>query len=112
MTEAKVSACDRRAVFIGVEAYGEAGGTILRDLFTEDGGGWFEDPALLDRLGAEELAGIGEAVRIKEGWKWGGADIAFPRAPGLPRGYPAPVVRPGEDQAQAGALSDELDALA
>src|SRR6185503_15161615 len=41
MTETKVSATDRRAMFIGAEAYAEAGGTILRDLFTEDGGGWF-----------------------------------------------------------------------
>src|SRR5579884_4131101 len=39
MTETKVPANDRRAIFVGLDAYAEAGGTILRDLFTEDGGG-------------------------------------------------------------------------
>ncbi|MBI1198309.1 MAG: chromosome partitioning protein ParB [Phenylobacterium sp.] len=111
MTEAKVSATDRRAVFIGAEAYGEAGGTILRDLFTEDGGGWFEDVGLLDRLVAEKLAGIAEEVRSKEGWKWAEPHIDFPRALGLARVYPHPVERSEEDKAKIDALSDEYDAL-
>jgi len=111
MTEAKVSASDRRAVFIGAEAYVEAGGTILRDLFTEDGGGWFEDPALLDRLVAEKLAGIAEAVRDKEGWKWAEPHIDYPRALGLARVYPHPVERSEEDRAKIDALSEEYDAL-
>lgn len=111
MTEAKVSASDRRAVFIGAEAYGEAGGTILRDLFTEDGGGWFEDPALLDRLAAEKLAGIAEEVQAKEGWKWAEPHIDFPRALGFARVYPHPVERSEEERAQIAALSEEYDAL-
>ena len=50
LTETHVAATDRRAIFVGAEAYTEAGGTILRDLFTEDRGGYFEDVALLDLL--------------------------------------------------------------
>ncbi|MEW6020350.1 MAG: ParB N-terminal domain-containing protein, partial [Pseudomonadota bacterium] len=111
MTEAKVSASDRRAVFIGAEAYGDAGGTILRDLFTEDGGGWFEDPALLDRLVAAKLAGIAEEVRAKEGWKWAEPHIDFPRALGFARVYPHTVERSEEERAQIAALSEEYDAL-
>lgn len=111
MTEAKVSATDRRAVFVGPEAYGEAGGTILRDLFTEDGGGWFEDAGLLDRLAAEKLAGIAEDVRDKEGWKWAEAHIDYPRALGLARVYPHPVERPEDEAARMAALSEENDAL-
>ncbi len=111
MTEAKVAATDRRAVFVGAEAYGEAGGTILRDLFTEDGGGWFEDPALLDRLAAEKLAGIAQDVRDKEGWKWAEAHMDYPRALGLARVYPHPVERPEEERARMSALSEEYDAL-
>jgi ParB family chromosome partitioning protein len=111
MTESKVTATDRRAVFVGAEAYGEAGGTILRDLFTEDGGGWFEDPALLDRLAAEKLAGIAQAVRDKEDWKWAEAHIDYPRALGLARVYPHPVERPEEETARMSALSEEYDAL-
>jgi ParB family chromosome partitioning protein len=111
MTETKVTATDRRAVFVGAEAYGEAGGTILRDLFTEDGGGWFEDPALLDRLVAEKLAGIAQEVRDKEGWKWAEAHIDYPRALGLARVYPHPVERPEDETARMSALSEEYDAL-
>jgi ParB family chromosome partitioning protein len=111
MTEAKVMASDRRAAFVGAEAYGEAGGAILRDLFTEDGGGWFEDPALLDRLVAEKLAGIAQQVRDGEGWKWAEAHIDFPRALGLARVYPHPVERPEEERARMAALSEEYDAL-
>lgn len=111
MTEAKVMATDRRAVFVGAEAYAEAGGTILRDLFTEDGGGWFEDPALLDRLAAEKLAGIAQAVRDAEGWKWAEAHIDYPRALGLARVYPHPVERSEEETARMSALSEEYDAL-
>jgi ParB family chromosome partitioning protein len=111
MTETKVTATDRRAVFVGAEAYGEAGGTVLRDLFTEDGGGWFENPALLDRLVGEKLAGIAQEVRDKEGWKWAEAHIDFPRALGLARAYPHPVERPDEETARISALSEEYDAL-
>jgi len=111
MTEAKVSASDRRAVFIGAEAYAEAGGSILRDLFTEDGGGWFEDPALLDRLVAEKLAGIAEGVREKEGWKWAEPHIDFPRALGFARVYPHAVERSEEEAVKIAALSEEYDAL-
>jgi len=111
MTETKVTATDRRAIFVGAEAYGEAGGTILRDLFTEDGGGWFEDPALLDRLAAEKLAGIAEGVREAEGWKWAEAHIDYPRALGLARVYPHPVERSEDEKARMSALSEEYDAL-
>ncbi|MEW5684642.1 MAG: ParB N-terminal domain-containing protein [Pseudomonadota bacterium] len=111
MTEAKVSASDRRAVFIGVEAYGEAGGTVLRDLFTEDGGGWFEDVGLLDRLVAEKLAATAEVVRDTEGWKWAEPHLDFSHASGLARVYPHAVERSDEDKAKVAALAEEYDAL-
>ena len=55
MTEGKVSASERRAVFVGAGAYEAAGGSLARDLFQQDHGGWFEDAALLDRLADEKL---------------------------------------------------------
>ena len=42
LTAAKVSAGDRRAVLVGVEAYEAAGGRVTCDLVTEDRGGWLE----------------------------------------------------------------------
>src|SRR5690606_29793153 len=100
MTEAKVPASDRRATFVGAEAYGEAGGTILRDLFTEDGGGWFEDVALLDRLVTEKLEAIAADVQAREGWKWAVASLDYPHAHGLRRVYPRLVERSDEERAQ------------
>ncbi len=69
LTESAVRGSDRRARFVGAEAYEAAGGVILRDLFEDDNGGWFEDVALLDRLATEKLAAEAEKVAA-EGWKW------------------------------------------
>lgn len=111
MTEEKVAASDRRAIFVGAEAYGEAGGTILRDLFTEDGGGWFEDVGLLERLAGDKLAALAEETRAAEGWKWAEARLDYPRADGLARAYPHPVERSAEVKAQMDVLAQEYDAL-
>ena len=111
MTEAKVVATDRRARFVGVEAYVEAGGTVLRDLFTEDGGGWFEDVGLLDRMVAEKLAAEAAAIGEAEGWKWVEASLDYPRSEGMARVYPRAVERTAEEVARTTALGEEYDAL-
>ena len=111
MTETKVAATDRRARFIGAEAYVEAGGTILRDLFTEDGGGWFEDAALLDRLVAERLDALAADIRQTEGWKWAQGHMDYPHSHGLARVYPRAVERSPDEATRMEALSDEYDAL-
>jgi len=80
LTETSVRASERRAVFVGVEAYETAGGTMLHDLFQGDDGGWLEDPALLDRLVSEKLQAEAEAIAT-EGWKW--IEVSFD----LPYGY-------------------------
>ena len=69
LTEGAVRASDKRAQFVGIEAYEAAGGVILRDLFNSDDGGWLQDPGLLDRLVTEKLEREADAVRA-EGWKW------------------------------------------
>ncbi len=69
LTEGAVRAADKRAKFIGLDAYEEAGGIILHDLFQGDDGGWLQNVALVDRLVAERLEREVEAVRA-EGWKW------------------------------------------
>jgi hypothetical protein len=81
-----------RAIFVGAQAYTEAGGTILRDLFTEDRGSYFEDAALLDRLTMEKLNSIATALQAAEGWKWTSVHIDFPHAHGMRRKYPHPVI--------------------
>ncbi len=111
MTEAKVAADDRRARFVGVEAYEAEGGSVLRDLFTEDGGGWLEDPALLDRMVSDKLAGLAEDARHREGWKWAEAGSEYADVSALGRVYPVEVVRSEADAAQIAALSEEYDRL-
>lgn len=49
LTETTVPTDDKRAQFVGVEAYEQAGGVMLRDLFSDEDEGWLENPALLDR---------------------------------------------------------------
>ena len=77
LTEGAVRAADKRAQFVGIEAYEAAGGIIMRDLFEDDDGGWLQDPALLDRLVAEKLAARPRRC-AREGWKWIEAAVDFP----------------------------------
>ncbi|CAM5777366.1 hypothetical protein LMIY3S_06001 [Labrys miyagiensis] len=110
LTRGQVAATDRRAIFVGPEAYIEAGGTILRDLFTEDRGGFYEDAALLDRLVIEKLGQIAKEVEA-EGWKWTQVFVDFPYAHGLRRTYPKPVDLSPDDIAARELVQAEYDAL-
>src|SRR5215471_11418576 len=111
-TASAVPATDKRAQFVGVAAYEAAGGTVTRDLFEPDGGGWLQDPALLDRLLNEKLQTEAEALRA-EGWKW----IAV--APDFPYGHTAglrwldgqPLDLTDEERASREALEAEHDRL-
>ncbi|MFT4117908.1 ParB/RepB/Spo0J family partition protein [Bradyrhizobium sp.] len=69
LTENHISTKDRRARFVGVDAYVAAGGIILRDLFDDGNGGYLADAALLDRLVLQKLDQEADAVRA-EGWAW------------------------------------------
>jgi ParB family transcriptional regulator, chromosome partitioning protein len=63
-----VKATDRRAVYVGEDAYEAAGGKIARDLFSDDV--FFEDRDVLDEVFAERLHTAGETVAHEEGWAW------------------------------------------
>jgi hypothetical protein len=43
LTEGAVRASDKRAQFVGIDAYQAAGGDVMRDLFQQDDGGWLQD---------------------------------------------------------------------
>jgi ParB family transcriptional regulator, chromosome partitioning protein len=77
LTESTVRASDRRAQFIGLDAYERAGGTVMRDLFEHDDGGWLRDVPLLDRLVTEKLRVEAETIAA-EGWKWVAVAVDFP----------------------------------
>ena len=111
LTEANVAATDRRAVFVGAEAYTEVGGTILRDLFTEDRGDYFEDVTLLDMLVVAKLGREANALMEAEGWKWAQVFLDYPHSHGLRRTYPQAVDLSAEDQAALAAVRGEFDSL-
>jgi len=112
LTEGAVRASDKRAQFVGVAAYEQAGGVILRDLFQQDDGGWLQDPALLDRLVAEKLAREAEPI-VTEGWKWieVAPDFPYGHTCGLRRISGEISVLTSEEQATSDALREEMDRL-
>ena len=112
LTEGAVRASDKRARFVGIEAYQEAGGVVLRDLFQADDGGWLQDPALLDRLAAEKLEREAAAVRA-EGWKWVevAPDFPYGHTYGLRRLTGEQRALTEEDVATEAALKAEYEQL-
>ena len=111
LTETNVAATDRRAIFVGAEKYTEVGGTILRDLFTEDRGGYFEDVALLDMLVVAKLGREANALMEAEGWKWAQVFLDYPHSHGLRRTYPHTIELSADDQAALDAVKGEFDSL-
>lgn len=75
LTASQIPADDRRALFVGAEAYEKAGGIIVRDLFEADGA-YFADAALLERLVREKLQRAAAKV-MAEGWKWVSVELHF-----------------------------------
>lgn len=112
LTETTVHARDRRAVYVGPEAYEAAGGIILRDLFDEDSGGWFQDAALLEQLVFDKLKVDTKAIKA-EGWKWVEAAISFSygHSSGMRRIYAEPQEMTPEELERFDALSEEYEKL-
>lgn len=112
LTEDAVRVSDKRAQFVGIAAYVEAGGTVMRDLFEGDDGGWLEDVGLVERLVNEKLNEAAQVIRA-EGWKWIEIGLEFPYGHtfGLRRifGEQAPLT--DEDEATRQALQAEFDRL-
>jgi ParB family transcriptional regulator, chromosome partitioning protein len=110
LMEQHVSSTDRRAAFVGVEAYEAAGGVIVRDLFSDKNDGYLADAALLDRLVSAKLTEAAAEVQA-EGWKWVEAAPDFPHDHGMRRLYPEAVPLPKKAERQIAKLSAEHDEL-
>lgn len=112
LTEGAVRASDKRARFIDIDAYVEAGGSVMRDLFQGDDGGWLQDVGLVDLMVSERLRE--EAMKVQaEGWRWIDAAPDFPygHTYGLRQLRGTPVAISAEEQATRDALQAEFDAL-
>jgi len=112
LTEGAVRASDKRAQFVGLDAYEAAGGAILRDLFQHDDGGWLQDPMLLDRLVAEKLEQEAGVIRA-ERWKWLqiATDFPYGHTLGLRHISGEAIAMSEEEVATADALRAEFEKL-
>ncbi|HEY0628917.1 MAG TPA: ParB/RepB/Spo0J family partition protein [Sphingomicrobium sp.] len=115
MTQATVSAADRRARLVGEEDYVAAGGRIERDLFSDDSGARWLDVAILERLATAKMEALAVEAAADAGLAWVRPTlerwVGYPLTEGLRR---APVETPGigdEEQAEVDALDAEIDAL-
>jgi ParB family chromosome partitioning protein len=112
LTETTVPASDKRARFIGLEAYETAGGAVLRDLFSHDNEGWLQDVSLLDRLVDEKLNMMADEI-AGQGWKWIDASVELPygHANGLRKLTGKTQDLTEEERAAREALRNEYDDL-
>jgi len=112
LTEGAARASDKRAQFVGLDVYEGAGGTILRDLFQGDDGGWLQDVGLLDRRVGEQLERQAETIRA-EGWKWIeiAPDFAYGHTYGLRQLRGDQPQLSQEEQVSRDALQAEFDAI-
>lgn len=112
LTEDAISASDRRVRFIGIDAYIEAGGYVMRDLFSSDGDGWLQDPALVELLVSEKLSELAQEIGA-EGWKWVEAAVDLPygceRGKRRIVGTTVPLTK--NEQARRDVLVEEYDRI-
>ena len=115
MTQATVSASDRRARFVGEEDYVAAGGRIERDLFADVEDARWLDVALLERLASEKMEALAASTAAEQGLafvrptldSW----VGYPATEGLRR---VPVETPplsDEESARVEALEEEIGQL-
>jgi ParB family chromosome partitioning protein len=115
MTQATVSASDRRARLVGEEAYVAAGGRVERDLFCEEEDARWLDIALLERLATEKMESLAADTGASSGLAfvrptlepWAGYDLTR----GLQRLQLEPLPLTDEERAEVEALEAETEAL-
>ncbi|MCA2012423.1 ParB N-terminal domain-containing protein [Cereibacter sphaeroides] len=104
LTQTMVSATDKRARFIGVEAYRAAGGRVQEDLFTDHVG--LLDEAILDRMVRSRLSDLVDTY-LSQGWKWAEiikAEECYDAGDNMDRVLRVPVELPEADAAELVAL--------
>jgi ParB family transcriptional regulator, chromosome partitioning protein len=112
LTKSHVEGHDRRARFVGVKTYEEAGGIVVRDLFQPEDEGYFTDSQLLDRLVAAKLQA--HAWRVKaEGWGWVEVMLKmdFDYLTRFGRIATTEIMLADEDEARLSALCERYDEL-
>jgi ParB family chromosome partitioning protein len=113
LTESTVPADDRRALFVGLDAYVAAGGPVMRDFFADRGTTAFlQDPMLLMRLVDDMLTSLRNKL-LAEGWKWveAAVEIPYQNKQALRRLQPVSEALSKKDARQLETLSEQHEAL-
>lgn len=113
LTREEVDASDDPcAKFVGIHAYEAAGGTVRRDLFSDDESGYLSDSVLLRELVLRKLEAEAQAHR-DAGWAWVETRLSFDHSEFSRYGrLTAPEIAPSpEVAAQLENLQDELNTV-
>ena len=70
ITDKEISVTDRRFLFVGRDAYENAGGVVREDLFSQQEGEGTADLVLLEKLTVQKLEAMAQEIQAQEGWKW------------------------------------------
>lgn len=108
LTETQVPSDDRRARYVGRDAYQAAGGAIIRDLFDEQSEGYFTDAGLLNRLAREKLQRHARKI-VGEGWKWVSVDLDFDHGLASTMRRIGPTLGPEEQEKMEDMLARRTD---
>lgn len=113
LTQAHVRATDRLARYIGLEAYEQAGGGVLRDLFAEDATTYLTERPLLVTLANGRLEVVAEELR-QRGWKWAEVSLEsnISYGGGFGRIHMRTRVLEEAEQTELDTLAAEFDELA
>jgi ParB family chromosome partitioning protein len=113
LTRDHVRSTDKLALFLGVEVYEAAGGTIARDLFSEADSTFLTDRALLTKLATEALEQKAESLKIR-GWKWVDTSLGTSAIHngGFARIFPISHAPTEAEQTELAGLVEQFDEIA
>jgi len=111
LTQKSYSGSSKLALFVGIDAYKQAGGSVIEDLFSERDAMHLEDPDLLEKLAMDKLQGVAEEAT--KTWKWAEAclDVDYDSFRPYGRIYPKPLDPDPELEAELAKLQERQDAL-
>jgi ParB family chromosome partitioning protein len=91
LTQKSYSGSSKLALFVGIDAYKQAGGSVIEDLFAERDAMHLEDPDLLEKLAMDKLQDLAEDAT--KTWKWAEAclDVDYDSFRPYGRIYPQPL---------------------
>lgn len=111
LTQKSYSGSSKLALFVGIDAYKHAGGSVIEDLFAERDAMHLEDPDLLEKLVMDKLQCLVEEAT--KTWKWAEAclDVDYDSFRPYGRVYPQPLDPDPKLEAELAKLHERQDAL-